>query len=150
MKAITIYQPWASLIAARAKQFETRPWQTAYRGPIAIHAGAKKPSSLLTALDDCLVLHAAKALGLIVAGAYHGVAEVIRLLDKLPRGAIIATATLAECQYTQSRLHEISETEMVSGDWRIGRYAWKLENVELLLEPTQARGQQGLWEWRTA
>lgn len=39
MKAITIKQPWATLIALGEKRFETRSWQTKYRGPIAIHAG---------------------------------------------------------------------------------------------------------------
>lgn len=40
MKAITIWQPWASLIACGVKQYETRSWPTKYRGPIAIHAAA--------------------------------------------------------------------------------------------------------------
>lgn len=39
MKAITILQPWASLIACGKKQIETRSWATKYRGPIAIHVG---------------------------------------------------------------------------------------------------------------
>ncbi|TWH45918.1 ASCH domain-containing protein [Sporomusa sp. KB1] len=39
MKALTILQPWASLIAYGAKRIETRNWVTKYRGPIAIHAG---------------------------------------------------------------------------------------------------------------
>lgn len=42
MKAITIWQPWASLLAHGMKQYETRSWATKYRGPIAIHA-AKRP-----------------------------------------------------------------------------------------------------------
>lgn len=41
MKAITIIQPWATLIAIGAKRFETRSWATTHRGPIAIHAGKK-------------------------------------------------------------------------------------------------------------
>ena len=41
MKALTIWQPWASLIAGGAKQYETRSWATQYRGPIAIHAAAR-------------------------------------------------------------------------------------------------------------
>ena len=43
MKAITILQPYASLIVAGAKQYETRSWDTPYRGIIAIHAGKNKP-----------------------------------------------------------------------------------------------------------
>ncbi|TWH47470.1 ASCH domain-containing protein [Sporomusa sp. KB1] len=39
MKAITILQPWASLLACGAKQIETRSWPAKYRGPIAIHTG---------------------------------------------------------------------------------------------------------------
>ncbi|MFV0399180.1 MAG: ASCH domain-containing protein [Oscillospiraceae bacterium] len=42
MKAITIWQPWASLLACGAKKYETRSWVTSYRGPIAIHAAARK------------------------------------------------------------------------------------------------------------
>lgn len=39
MKALTIRQPWASLIAHGVKTIETRSWSTKYRGPLAIHAG---------------------------------------------------------------------------------------------------------------
>lgn len=39
MKALTIRQPWASLIAHGVKTIETRSWSTEYRGPLAIHAG---------------------------------------------------------------------------------------------------------------
>lgn len=39
MKALTIKQPWASLIAAGIKDVENRSWPTLYRGPLLIHAG---------------------------------------------------------------------------------------------------------------
>ena len=39
MKAITIKQPFASLIAAGLKEYEFRTWKTKYRGEILIHAG---------------------------------------------------------------------------------------------------------------
>ena len=42
MKAITVWQPWASLLVSGRKRYETRSWATTYRGPIAIHA-AKRP-----------------------------------------------------------------------------------------------------------
>ena len=41
MKAITIIQPWATLIALGEKQFETRSWFTKHRGELAIHAGKR-------------------------------------------------------------------------------------------------------------
>lgn len=44
MKALTLHQPWASLIALGVKTIETRSWSTSYRGPLAIHAAATMPS----------------------------------------------------------------------------------------------------------
>ena len=35
MKVITLTAPWSWLAAARLKEFETRGWQTAYRGSSA-------------------------------------------------------------------------------------------------------------------
>ena len=37
MKALTIIQPWATLIASGHKVNETRSWKTNYRGEILIH-----------------------------------------------------------------------------------------------------------------
>ncbi len=42
MKAISLLQPWATLVAIGAKRIETRSWATNYRGPLAIHA-SKSP-----------------------------------------------------------------------------------------------------------
>ena len=39
MKALTICQPYASLIITATKRVENRSWATAYRGPLVIHAG---------------------------------------------------------------------------------------------------------------
>ncbi|HSG61653.1 MAG TPA: ASCH domain-containing protein, partial [Pseudomonadales bacterium] len=41
MKAITLWQPWASMIAIGCKTHETRSWSTFHRGPIAIHAAKR-------------------------------------------------------------------------------------------------------------
>lgn len=42
MKALSIKQPWANLIAAGEKTIETRTWATDYRGPILI-VSSKSP-----------------------------------------------------------------------------------------------------------
>jgi len=39
MKALTIKQPWAELIAMGAKDIENRSWPTRHRGQLVIHAG---------------------------------------------------------------------------------------------------------------
>jgi hypothetical protein len=45
VKALSVRQPWASLIACGRKTVEIRSWRTAYRGPLLICA-AKKPRGL--------------------------------------------------------------------------------------------------------
>jgi hypothetical protein len=41
MKALSIHQPWASLIMAGIKPVENRTWKSNYRGDLLIHAGKK-------------------------------------------------------------------------------------------------------------
>lgn len=53
MKAISIYQPWASLIALGDKTIEARCWPTNHRGDLLICASAK----------DCLLEDGAVAPG---------------------------------------------------------------------------------------
>lgn len=147
MKAITIWQPWASLLACGAKKYETRSWPTQYRGVIAIHAAAKKPSSIWEAIG-CIVDKVRAALGIIDP-------------DDLPRGCIIATAELVGCwKIQQNRVDRsiyvvvendvavtIEPPEWDFGDWTHGRYAWELVNVKMLPEPIPAKGMQRLWNW---
>ncbi len=62
MKAISVKQPWANLIASGSKTIETRTWMTKYRGPLLI-VSSKKPSIYpagcavaLVDLVDCRVM----------------------------------------------------------------------------------------------
>lgn len=80
MKAITIWQPWASLLATGAKQYETRSWATSYRGPIAIHAAKKDISDVLHILPRHLANKMKETIG--------------TELKDLPTGSVIATAEL--------------------------------------------------------
>jgi hypothetical protein len=42
LKAISVKQPWANLIASGEKTIETRLWETKYRGPLLI-VSSKQP-----------------------------------------------------------------------------------------------------------
>ena len=42
-RCLTIWQPWASLIAYGIKRFEGRKWNSGYRGPLWIHAASTEP-----------------------------------------------------------------------------------------------------------
>lgn len=103
MKAITLWQPWASLVAVGVKTIETRSWSTSYRGPIAIHAGARPLTPRIKREYYGIQPHAAYQSGLV-----HGPAgaRVCNALDRagykaadgsdLPLGAVVATCTLTD------------------------------------------------------
>jgi len=135
MKALTILQPWATLIASGAKAIETRAWWTAYRGPLAIHAGA-------TLRLDCRELCA--------EAPFRSALRRAGITDPraLPLGKVLAVAELVDCyKIWPSRLASPSIAECAFGDFTPGRYAWCLGNVRALRTPIAAVGHQGLWEW---
>lgn len=159
MKAITLWQPWATLWALGFKEYETRSWATNYRGPIAIHAALKPAHKIFSKLIE------------------HDIAELmfkfLRPLDiwfpaDLPHGCIIATAELVGCHEivcyggrgmsskstgwldTVDGIYMPTEQELAFGDWTPGRYAWEVKNVKILPEPIPAKGHQRLWNWEEA
>ena len=90
MKALSLTQPWATLVAMGAKRIETRSWATSYRGPLAIHASKGLPSWVADAVRG--EPQFANALGDLFDP--HG-----RALGDLPRGFIIATAKLIAVKF---------------------------------------------------
>lgn len=143
MKALSLWQPWAELVASGAKRRETRSWGTAYRGELAIHAAKNRAGLEL----------------LRVRGGPPGrddpdglVDEVVRSTleaiepDGLTFGAIIAVVTLADVvPMTEALIAAQSPVERALGDWRLGRFAWILEDVRRLEHPQPYPGRQGLF-----
>lgn len=99
MKAITICQPYAELIARGEKPIENRMWSTPFRGPLAIHAGKS-----LNWLDDD-----------------DNPADFVF-------GAVVAVADLVACLHVNqawpSRWRHLIDHEHANGPW-----CWVLENV---------------------
>ena len=143
MKAITILEPWASLIAYGVKKIETRSWSTNYRGKIAIHAGKSKKNTGgvinefkgIKLPDDFIPLN----YGCVIAIADLVDCVQIKTLLMLHQSPKTHTATLANNQ-------KISGNEYILGDYTLGRYAWILKNVQRI-EPIPTRGQQRIWNW---
>lgn len=140
MKALTLTQPYATLIALGAKHIETRGWQTSYRGRIAIHAG-KGPGQLGWPQMQhlCRNVEPFKSVLAPLLQDRHPA-------DVLPLGAVIATARIVTILHTEE-CTAISDNERAFGDYRMGRYAWILRDVEVLPKPIPARGALSLWEW---
>lgn len=135
MKAITLWQPWATLIAIGAKQFETRSWDTNYRGPLAIHA-AKRPVSRVDVSPAI-----SRAL------AENGYADYD--WSKLPYGCIVCTVDLVYTLYTEQAVGSslFGPLELHFGDYTPGRFAWRLDDVQPV-DNVPAVGRQGFWEWQ--
>lgn len=160
MKAITILQPWASLIACGAKQIETRCWKTNYRGPIAIHAGKScKPFHMNIAFQEPFYSALKYQPGHMLDQGPDGSNKRIRYPQP---GSVIAIAELTDCvkvitKTTEIRTGKIIEAKLEDGqiitgdecefgDYEPGRYAWILNNVQQI-EPVPVKGQQRIWEW---
>ncbi|WP_027085424.1 ASCH domain-containing protein [Cohnella panacarvi] len=155
MKAISIHQPWATLIAIEAKKFETRGWKTNYRGTIAIHASKTEPVKVLRTLP--------KADQIRIMNRYYKELNIESgAIGKMPVGSVVCTAELIEC-YEVHEDHTGDAVLMLGGVTKVwvprdsdefafggyynGRFAWELTNVKLLDNPIPAKGQQGLWNW---
>src|SRR5258708_5270609 len=83
VKALTLWQPWASLIAVGAKTIETRSWSTSYRGPLAIHAAKRKPDTELLEDGWAGELYGGDGIDSCLAPAYE-TAEEDYIPDRLP------------------------------------------------------------------
>lgn len=138
MKALTLTQPWASLVIDGAKRYETRGWSTTHRGPLAIHA-AKGWS-----MDDrafCLEMYQAGLIHVRETGT--------------PLGAVLGIVELEDVFSTDdgpywdwdARLPDSRYTEADLGDYSPHRFAWRLRVLERFPEPIPARGMLGLWDW---
>lgn len=55
MRALSVRQPWADLIARGLKNIEIRSWATSHRGPLLICASAKKYGDLPVGVAICVV-----------------------------------------------------------------------------------------------
>ena len=133
MKAISIQQPYGTLIAIQAKAIETRSWSTKYRGPLAIHTS----KVLKPALRDLCLQEPFS--GVLAKGGYVSV-------EDLPLGMVIATCNLVDVwPITPDNIP--SEPEYSFGDYTPGRFSWSLKDVKRLPKPIAAKGQLGLWDF---
>ena len=147
MKALTLYQPWASLIAHGVKTIETRSWVRAsiLGERLAIHAGKRVERSFLAPETE-------RAIARLYGPEWW--------LD-VPRGVVVCTALVADVRcvvendgvlayLSQSSLPNASQTAPIDphGDFGRGRWLWFLRDIQRLKKPVPAVGQMGVWEWK--
>ncbi|TIV83844.1 MAG: ASCH domain-containing protein [Mesorhizobium sp.] len=153
MKALTIWQPWATLIIAGVKPYEFRGWPAprALRGQrIAIHAGAR-PVRKAEIADLIVRLRSSEAWS---TGLKQQALEMLERWHRnpfdLPLSSIVGTAVLGQPSRAFEIIGEFGAKINDSDRDEHSNWAWPMLDV-LPLEPIQpAKGAQGFWEWNPA
>src|SRR5574343_1550480 len=143
MKAITLWNPWALLMAMGEKRIETRSWPTNYRGELAIHCAKNSPdwARKLSVSDPAFIA--------TFKDYFDNEDDLLFTLDKMA-GHVVCTVNLIDCVSVQ-RVDFVKEEvcERKFGDYSPGRYAWITRDVKRIY-PIQTRGAQGLWDLKQA
>lgn len=129
MKVLSLTEPYATLIKLGKKKIETRSFKTNYRGELYIHASSTK-----------------------IPKEWKNNKELMSLVDgnDLSFGLIICKCNLVDCVYMDEEfLDKIKKDklELICGDYRLGRYAWILKDIEVLDKPIFAKGKLGIWNY---
>lgn len=130
-RAISLWQPWASLWCSPRKIHETRHWPTSHRGWLLVHAAQRFEKD-------------------------HGpdFANILRAefgsnwFRDLPRGALIGMVNLVACQRTEDIYPRgvDSGDDFQCGNFDEGRYGWRRDEFKRFANPIPYRGQQGMFE----
>ena len=130
-RCISLWQPWASLIMTGAKTYETRSWETSYRGPLVICAAKRRVARELAAyLED--------------EEFKKGLAG--KTVGDLPFGCALCVVELAACIPTEEIHWQEIRNERGFGDYSPGRFGWKLEKLRSFKAPIPIVGRQGLFK----
>lgn len=126
MKVLSIKEPFATLIKDKVKIYETRSWKTNYRGELFIHAS----------------LSLSKSENVEIAKKY--------LKSEINPGFILCKCELLDCipmtkEFINYIINETNEADY--GRYEEGRYAWKLNVIEVLSDPINVKGKLGIWNY---
>ena len=127
MKVLSLTEPYATLIKTGVKKIETRSWKTSYRGKLYIHASSTK-----------------------IPKEYKNNKELMNLvnINELNFGNIICSCNLVDCiEMTDEFIEKVKKNkkEYICGVYENGRYAWILDDIDVLNDPIPAKGHLGIW-----
>lgn len=145
MKALTLHQPWATLMAIGVKSIETRSWTTPYRGLLAIHASSRYTMALAQQTQEYverLKLWSDEESARVLAGNLR-----LELNPAYCRGRIVCIVRLVAIHPITVTYRLPDSPEYDFGDYSIGRYAWHTEHMYTFDKPIRAVGRQQLWDW---
>lgn len=133
MKAITVKQPWASLIVEGIKDIENRTWPTKFRGRVLVHAGASPVK--FNALGDILTQ---QQFDILKGNVNPFIGNYL--------GAIIGSVEIVDCV--------INHPSIWADKTSIGKcypmpviYNWILANPIKFNKPIPAKGKLSFWDF---
>lgn len=133
MIALTLHQPFASLVMRRIKRTETRSWaapDTVIGNRIAIHAARRVPIDV-----DPLVEKICR----------EWLGENWAL--EVPLGCLLGTVRVDRCE-RMPIVGPKSWQDRACGIWKLGRFGWDLSDPIRFADPVPCRGYQRLWRVR--
>ena len=160
MKALSLWQPFASLMVAGKKRCETRSWRMLHRGQLLIHAAKKWEPELAGIACGAFFRPALESMGIV----FDASEEACKSGWGLPFGAIIGRVDVVDCYPTEKvnfgvpdvvhrgsgmpsdKTLVIGPTEQAFGDFSPGRFAFLCENAVRFEKPIVWRGMQGIFD----
>jgi activating signal cointegrator 1 len=150
MKAISLWQPWATALFTPLKPDETRHWPLPTKligTPIAIHASltdtreTRMNWEILSTGEDRLA----------IALELERLTTPIHGYHDFPRGCIIGWCVFGPPQHT-SVMHlwpapQRTTLQQRFGDYSPKRFAWPKQRAELFDKPYPCMGRQGFFDW---
>ena len=151
MKGLSLWQPWATLVAIGAKRIETRCWSTRIRGDVVIHASKYRSADNVAICGDepfRSVLQAA------LFPECVGAVPVAALFEALPRGVLLCICELKDCSPIAgggARGYLVNGTvasgnEYAFGNYAPGRYGLELGPPRQLVAPVAFKAAQRFFE----
>ncbi len=139
MKALSIKQPWASLIAHGIKDIENRTWKTKFRGRIYVHASGKpanEPNQIFT--DNQWKSSEEKRHDFFVFHSYSELSQIIGEVD------------IVDCVINHESIWAEKTEGVTVGNKFFHKdkpiYNWVLANPVLYDKPIPCKGKLSFWE----
>ena len=127
VRAVSLWEPWASYMRLGLKTIETRSWATNHRGPLLICAARRKMGWKENGLLRDM---------LVAPGVHYGMA--------------VCLVEVIDCVRVETIRDRLSQEELVEyalGDYSDGRWAWLTRNTQTF-DPFPVKGKQGMFTVR--
>ena len=134
VRCLSLWEPWASLMACGRKFVETRGWDTSVRGEVWIHAAQSKEGLKVVRADAWLRKEIEGALGIPSA----------EWEERMEFGALIGRGLL-QTSVPAGRALALYPAQEPFGDFSKGRYGHVYVQLERLAKAVPVRGKQGFF-----